>query len=618
MSAWSLGFSYGYHDSSVAAINEEGVQFSSHLERFSRVKFDSRFPYEVLSWLSEEIDFTKDLIVSINYFELPELKFYRQIGTLLANWPQSLELSKYIPTMFGKSRKFRTKEILGSIENILGRRLALPKINFWPHHQSHAASAFFLSPFQKSIVIVVDAVGEIHSTTVWLGDRNSGTPLKLIDSQDFPDSYGVFYSMMTLYCGFKINTGEYKLMGLAPYGQPAYKDLLKKDFVRIHENGFLELNRKYLDFLRSTSMHSNSLAKLLGQPPRSFGESVSQFYADVAASTQALLEEGIFRLIKHSRKVLGMNLPVCMAGGVALNATANGKLSNYLGNDFLFIPPAAGDAGGALGSAILGLLVDSVAVDLSSKLMLKSARIGKQYSERQVSNLLDSLGIKYTRPTATQIGKLLSEGKIVGWFEGREEWGPRALGGRSILADPRVRLGQITINEKIKFRESFRPFAPIVLEEFAEDFFTMTGKSPHMLKVFGVKDVKFIGTNIPTPSDSNYFGPISIRERISTVESPIPAATHLDGSARVQTLSREESPLLHEVIRSFKHLTSIPILINTSFNVRGEPIVHSPNDALNCFFTTGLDYLFIQGYLIDKEANLSLVGNFKRELFDED
>lgn len=615
---WSLGFSYGYHDSSVAAVSSSGDLFSSHLERFSRVKFDSEFPYPVLSWLSEEIDFESDGISSINYFELPDLKLDRQVATLLANWPKSYRLSQVIPGLLNNSRKTKELEVRQAITRIYGKELSLPKLEFWHHHESHAASAFLLSPFEKSITLVIDAVGESQSTSIWLGNRNAPKPLTLVSAQDFPDSYGIFYSMMTLYCGFKINTGEYKLMGLAPYGNPVYQDRIEEHFFHLSSSGFVTLDRSFLDFLRIPSMHSAGLVKLFNQPARKFGDKITQFHADVAASTQAVIEKGILRLVHHSRESLGRDLPICLAGGVALNAVANGRLSERFGNDFVFIPPAAGDAGGAMGSALLGWWNHADSEETKRNLKLNSARIGKYYTKNEVVDSLKFHKIKYSEQDASHIANLLAAGKIIGWFEGREEWGPRALGGRSILADPRVRFGQVTINEKIKFRESFRPFAPIVLEEHAANYFDFSGRSPYMLKVFSVKNAKTRESKYLSPDSEMYHEAIDIRKRISEVESPIPAATHLDGSARVQTINFEESPFLYEVIDEFKELTGIPILINTSFNVRGEPIVHSPIDALTCFFTTGLDYLFIEGLLIAKEENLSVKSSFERQAFDED
>lgn len=616
--SWSLGFSYGYHDSSVAAVSSSGNLFSSHLERFSRVKFDSEFPYSVLSWLSEEIGFESNDISSINYFEFPELKFDRQVATLLADWPKSYRLSQVIPRLLNNSRKTKELEIREAFTRINGKKLSLPKLKFWSHHESHAASAFLLSPYEKSISLVLDAVGESQSTSIWLGNRNALKPLTLVSAQDFPDSYGIFYSMMTLYCGFKINTGEYKLMGLAPYGNPVYQDKIEEDFFHLSGSGFVTLERSFLDFIRVPSMHSAGLVKLFNQPPRKFGDKLTQFHADVAASTQAVIEKGILRLVHHSRESLGRNLPICLAGGVALNAVANGRLSERFGNDNVFIPPAAGDAGGAMGSALLGWWNNTDSEDAKRNLKLNSARIGKRYTKNEVLDALKFHKIKYSEQSASQIANLLAAGKIIGWFEGREEWGPRALGGRSILADPRVRFGQVTINEKIKFRESFRPFAPVVLEEYADTYFEFSGSSPFMLKVFGVKNAKTRQSNYLSSGSEIYHEAINIRERISEVDSPIPAATHLDGSARVQTINLKESPLLYEVIDEFRKLTGTPILINTSFNVRGEPIVHSPGDALTCFFTTGLDYLFIEGLLVEKQENLNVKSSFERQTFDED
>ena len=616
--SWNLGFSYGYHDSSVAAVSSSGDLFSSHLERFSRVKFDSEFPTSVLSWLGEEIDLESNSLTSINYFEFPQRKLDRQIATLLASWPKSHRLSGVIPRLLHNSKKSKELEIAQAVTKIFGTEVVLPKLKFWSHHESHAASAFLLSPFDRSIILVLDAVGELQSTSIWLGDRSSPKPLTLVSGQNFPDSYGIFYSMMTLYCGFKINTGEYKLMGLAPYGNPKYQDRIEKYFFHLSDSGFVSLERSYLDFLKFPSMHSAGLVKLFGQPARKFEESLTQFHADVAASTQALIEKGILRLVNYSRESLGKNLPICLAGGVALNAVANGRLSERFGNDKVFIPPAAGDAGGAMGSALLGWWSNSDSEELRRNLQLVTARIGKRFSKQEIITLLDRYQIKFSEQRPAHVASLLAKGMTVGWFEGREEWGPRALGGRSILADPRVRLGQVTINEKIKFRESFRPFAPIVLEEYAKDYFEMSGKSPHMLKVFSVKNAKTNGTKSIATDSEKYHEAINIRERIAEVDSCIPAATHLDGSARVQTINPHESRLLYEVIDEFRKITGIPVLINTSFNVRGEPIVHSPMDALTCFFTTGLDYLFIEGFLINKQENLNIKNSFERQTFEED
>ena len=624
--SWHLGLSFGYHDSSAAIVSNDGVLFSSHEERFSRQKFDASFPAATLDWLISRGNIDYKSLASISFYEDPKLKKFRKYATLLSypkyNFKNFIDNESTIRV----SRRHIESQIKNFLSDKLGSR-NLPTLKFYSHHESHAASSFFLSAFDEAACVVIDAVGEFDSSSIWHFKRNAKgfVERRKVWRQAFPDSYGIFYSMLSLYCGFKVNSGEYKLMGLAPYGLPRHTDALEEHFVRINQRGEIHLNRDFLDFLRGGSFSSVKLQELFHMQDRKEGESISQFHADIASSTQAILEKGLTRLINNSRDLLNRtNLPICLAGGVALNAVANGKIALEVGERNVFIPPAAGDAGTAVGCAFLGMNDESMYVNRLKRkyLQFDNAKLGKSWDDDVIRNSLNDESLSFIEATdealSKFIGEQLASGKIVGLFRGAEEWGPRALGSRSILADPRTKFGQISINEKIKFRESFRPFAPIIVAEEASKYFEIESESPFMLRVVKVRNSRLKRTKIPAPHDSDYFLPISIRARIDSIESPIPAVTHVDLSARVQTITKAQDEFLHSTLLNFKKFSGIPILINTSFNVRGEPIVHSPTDAIRCFMTTGIDILVMNRFVIDKVSNSHLISRHERKRFDAD
>lgn len=620
-----LGLSFGYHDSSAAIVLDSREIFSSHEERFSRIKFDKSFPEHVLHWLSEISNFEK--IDTVNYYENPNLKTIRKLSTLFMRFPHSLGLTSKVFSNRLETNFQLNKLINSNLKSIIPN-YHVKKINFFRHHETHAACSFFLSPFEKAIILVNDAVGEFDTSSTWVANKSFDQKVKFLEKKSslkFPDSLGLFYSMMTLYCGFKVNTGEYKLMGLAPYGNPVYKKLLLENVINIKNDGYVTLNRDYLSFLTEDSMLSPKLEILLKNTSRNPESNLTQFHADVAKSVQVILEDALVQQTIFAQQKYG-KLPICFSGGVALNAVGNMKICEIIGEENFFAPPASGDAGGALGAAILGNLKKLTVNKFSSISQmkkglftydLKGAKIGRQFSHQEILNELKKQNVLFTfheiEDCISIVAKILNEGKTVGWFFGPSEWGPRSLGARSILADPRTKFGQIEINKRIKFRESFRPFAPIVLQESMKKYFVIQHPSPFMLRTVLVKDFsKFENQEENSYStdikSSEYLRqPISIRDRIGEVSSVIPAVTHLDGTARVQTIGSTDFSYIYDLLKRFELLTGCGVLINTSFNVRGEPIVDSPKDALDCFLSTGLDALCIEGFIVIKNDNLDKI-----------
>ena len=621
---WHLGLSFGHHDASAALVSQDGEVLSSHEERFTRRKFDASFPSSTLEWLISSVNLNQSNLMSVNFYEDPKLKRYRKLATLLAF--QDENFSSYFSnrTSIHTNRSVIIAQIRAEISKFFGSR-NFSTVNFYEHHESHAASAFFLSGFSESICLVVDAVGEFDSTSVWSFKRNKIGKVERskIWSQGFPDSYGIFYSMLSLYCGFKVNSGEYKFMGLAPYGSPRYVQELEENFIKIGSQGDVHLNRNFLEFLKGGSFSCQQFVRIFGREARGATGEITQFHADLASSAQSILEKGLLRLVSKARELFDdQQIPICLAGGVALNAVANGKIAVEVGEENIFIPPAAGDAGTAVGCAFLGMNDNNTEATPKSFSRLNTAKLGKSWDDFQILqeiNKNELVFIDYDdRGLPKYLAEKLSNGAVVGLFRGAEEWGPRALGSRSILADPRVRFGQITINEKIKFRESFRPFAPVVVAEDASKFFEISSESPFMLRVVKVRNSNLTINRTPNPSDADYDSPISIKKRIQEIESEIPSVTHLDLSARVQTVTEAQDEFLHSILRNFERISGVPILINTSFNVRGEPIVHSPQDAIDCFMTTGIDVLVLNHFVVEKTSNFHLLTKYQRKHFDVD
>ena len=482
-------------------------------------------------------------------------------------------------------------------------QIDVDRIKFGEHHRSHAAATFFTSPFDSALVIVSDAVGEWDSQSIWVGKDNS---LNKIASQSFPHSIGLFYSAMTYYLGFKVNSGEYKLMGLAPYGKPRYVGKIK-EIINLSNDGAVRLDLSKFSFVSGNSMTDGRFEKFFGKSRRMNSAPLTQWHADMAASVQLILEEALENLIDfHLSESEGLK-KICLGGGVALNCVANSRIAEKYGPENLFIFPAAGDSGASVGAGLsyLGNRYETNKTSPSKRWKFNNSLLGVEPEETRCLSELRKLNLNYKtfdggRELANVIAVEISKGSIVGIFNGKEEFGPRALGNRSILADPRIQKGQITLNEKIKFRESFRPFAPIVLEEQANNWFDIQYPEPFMLKTVSVRNFRN-SFNLLGPESNEYLSPIDIESRLNKLDSLIPSVTHLDGSSRIQTIAKSDTRLVRKILEQFYEVTGCPILVNTSFNVRGEPIVHSVKDALRCFLTTEIDVLVLMNFVIFKK-----------------
>lgn len=576
-----LGISAFYHDSAAALIVDGEVIAAAQEERFTRKKFDAAFPLESLRFCLKQANLRLADLDEIVYYEKPFLSFERLIESIISTAPKSfLTFLSAMPIWMRE--KLNTR---GTLQKHLRKAFpseAIPRITFSRHHLSHAASAFFASPFESAAVLCLDGVGEWACSSAWVGRGSSLTPLW---EMRFPHSLGLLYSAFTHYCGFKVNSGEYKLMGLAPYGKPIYVDLILKNLLDLKSDGSFRLNMKYFAFASSMKMTTANFEKLFGFPPRKAEGPMPECYKDMAASIQKVCEEILLRLARSLRRLSGEKR-ICLAGGVALNCVANGLIAREKIFDEIWIQPAAGDAGGALGAALASYyLQHGSSRRLESPDSMKNVYLGPSYSENEIEDLLRESGAVYTRLSEQELldaaASDLKEQKVVGWFQGAMEYGPRSLGSRSILGDPRDPRMQSHMNLKIKFRESFRPFAPIIMAERSSDIYQDAFESPYMLLVSHVR---------------------------SSFEGKFPAVTHVDQSARLQTLRQEKNPLLHKLLQSFEKATGCPLLINTSFNVRGEPIVCNPEDALRCFVQTDMDSIYIGPFRLKKQDQ-----RFRRE-----
>jgi len=601
-SVYILGISAYYHDSAAALIKNGEVIAAAQEERFTRKKHDPAFPSESVKYCLREAGITLADVKLVTFYEKPFLKFERLLETYISFAPKGLlSFWSSMPTWL-KSKLFQKREINNSLIAIdaawKGRESDLL---FSEHHLSHAASAFYPSPFEKAIVLTADGVGEWSTTTIGLGDGNQ---LNLDREIAFPHSLGLLYSAFTYYCGFKVNSGEYKLMGLAPYGQRGtYTKIIYENLIDLKEDGSFHLNLKYFDYCVGNRMISRKFEKLFGGSARKPESPISQKEMNIAASIQEVTEEVMLRLCRDAKMKYKVD-NLCLAGGVALNCVSNGRISRKLGFKKIWIQPAAGDAGGALGAALLTWyqFMDGARLPDSMDSM-KGSLLGPKSSESEILNSLSDFGLVYEKLSETEIvertAQHLAREKVVGWHSGRMEFGPRALGGRSILADARSEKMQKNLNLKIKFRESFRPFAPIVLEEFASEYFEMTQDSPYMLIVSGVKKDKLL--NLPSDHDGTKgFGLLNYRR------SEIPAVTHVDNSARVQTVNKLRAPRLHQLLSKFREKTGSAVLVNTSFNIRGEPIVCTPADSINCFVNTDMDVLVMDNFILEKDKQEKL------------
>jgi carbamoyltransferase len=591
-----LGISAFYHDSSAVLLRSGSVVAALQEERFSRVKHDRRFPARAMATCLEIGRIAVDDLDLICYYEDSRKKFGRIISTYLDSAPAgfatfSSELMGWVNARHNGGSRLR-----GEIGEHFGVSVDARDVHVTEHHLSHAASAFYPSPFERAAVLCVDGVGEWATTSAWIGDGDRLSPLWQID---FPHSLGLLYSAFTYFCGFKVDSGEYKLMGLAPYGEPRFRDLILDEVVAAKPDGSFALNMRYFDYRTGTSMTSDDFAELFGGPRREPETPLTQREMDLAASVQAVTEDILLRLAGTLRAETGER-HLCLAGGVALNCVANGRLLRSGIFDDIWIQPASGDAGGALGAAYSGhvLRLGGERPGIAERRYWNTS-LGNSYDDAEIRRALDDFGAAYRCmddcAVVSHVAEALAEGQVVGWFQGRMEYGPRALGGRSILGDPRRADMQQVMNLKIKNRESFRPFAPSVLEEHAADWFELDRPSPYMLLVAPVAAARRL-------ADPGSDCPATGLDRLKTVRSAVPAVTHVDSSARIQTVGREDAnTLFYRLIDRFHELTGCPMVINTSFNVRGEPIVESPKDAYVCFMRTAMDCLCLGHFVLSKK-----------------
>ncbi len=590
-----LGISAFYHDSAAALIRNGEIISAAQEERFSRKKHDPRYPFNAVKYVLSEGKIRLSEVDHIVFFEKPFLKFERLLETYMAFAPKGFKSFSLSMPIWLREKLFQKKFLFEKLKEHDQEFNDINKIKFSEHHYSHAASAFYPSPFKEAIVLTLDGVGEWATTTVAIGKENELTMLKEIH---FPHSLGLLYSAFTYYTGFKVNSGEYKVMGLAPYGTPKYKDLILKKLIDLKEDGSFKLNMKYFNYATGLTMTNKKFSELFGQPVRDPKKDLlKDFHMDIAASIQAVTEEVVLRLTRDLANKFNIK-NLCLAGGVALNCVANGKILKEKLFENIWIQPAAGDAGGSLGAALAYWYRELKKPRKVFKDQMKGSYLGPSFDEEIIEKNLKFLNAKYTKKKPEEISTIiateLSSGKTVGWFQGRMEFGPRALGGRSILADPRSEKMQKELNLKIKFRESFRPFAPSVLREDVKNWFELDYDSPYMLLVSEVKKDKQISIS---EKDNKLFG----IDKLNKKRSSIPAITHVDYSARIQTVHKETNPKYYNLINEFKKITNCPVLVNTSFNVRGEPIVCSIEDAFNCFMGTNLDILVIENFTLYKE-----------------
>ncbi len=610
-----LGISAYYHDSAAAIICNGKIIAAVQEERFSRIKHDPAFPLQAIQYCLSQANISFSDLNSIIFYDKPMLKFERLLETYLGSVPRGI--GSFIRSMpIWLKEKLYLKSVLKNefraLAN-LSKKAALPTLLFSQHHLSHAASAFFPSPFEEAAVLCLDGVGEWATSSAWSGRGNTLAPLWEVH---FPHSLGLLYSAFTYYCGFRVNSGEYKLMGLAPFGKARFVDLIKDKLIDIKADGSFALDMSYFNFATGLTMTNNKFHQLFAAKPRATDTQVTQKEMDLARSIQVVTEEIILKIVDHLYKI-NPSKNLCLAGGVALNCVANGRIVREGPFENVWIQPAAGDAGGALGAALLAWHHHENAprtqVDLNETDGMQGALLGPEYSDAWVGEYLKKAAVPFTLKSSaqlfTEVASLIDQGKVIGWFQGRMEFGPRALGNRSILGDARSQEMQTLMNLKIKNRESFRPFAPIVIEEDATEYFELEVSSPYMLLVASLKD-KY---RLETPKDIQGLAKLQLKR------SRLPAITHVDYSARVQTVSAANNNKLYQLMQRFKEQTHCSVLINTSFNVRGEPPVCSPEDALRCFLATDMDYLVIGNLLLDKSQQSSTaIATARQTVFEPD
>ena len=590
-----LGISAFYHDSAAALIEDGRIIAAAQEERFSRRKHDARYPQHAIDYCLAEAGVGLEAIDHVVFYDKPFLKFERLLETYLAFAPRGFPSFLKAMPLWLKEKLFQKDLLKKALQQHAPQVDWAQRLLFCEHHMSHAASAYYASPFDDAVVLTMDGVGEWATTSVAQGQ---GASLEMLREIHFPHSLGLLYSAFTYYCGFKVNSGEYKLMGLAPYGQPQFSQRILDHLIDLKPDGTFRLDQQYFNYCTGLTMTSPRFDALFGGPPRHPGEALTQRHMNLAASIQVVLEEAVLRLTR-SLAAEGISRNLCLAGGVALNCVANGKILRDGRFDHLWIQPAAGDAGGALGAALAawyGHLGQPRAPAMGVDAM-RGAFLGPGFADDDGAARLTACGARFTRlPEAALVATCaddLAAGRALGWFQGRMEFGPRALGGRSILGDPRSPSMQKTLNQRIKFRESFRPFAPAVLREDLAQWFELDVDSPYMLLVANVQAHRRCAVSI---EDAALFG----IDKLNVPRSAVPAVTHVDFSARIQTVHAEHNPRFHALLSRFKAVTGCPVLVNTSFNVRGEPIVGTPEDAFRCFMGTGIETLAIGDCLLRK------------------
>ena len=603
-----LGISAFYHDSAAAIIVDGEIIAAAQEERFTRKKHDESYPKNAINYVLKEANLKLNEVDHVVFYEKPFLKFERLLETYVGFSPSGFKSFSMSMPLWLSEKLFQKKMLFDELKKQDNNFNDIKKINFSEHHLSHAASAFFSSPYDEAIILTLDGVGEWATTTVSLGKNNKINILKEIH---FPHSLGLLYSAFTYFLGFKVNSGEYKVMGLAPYGEPKFKDIILGKLIDVKQDGSFRLNMDYFNYATGLTMTNNKFGKLFNMERREPEDNLLQIHMDMASSIQAATEEIVLKITRFLSNEFKLE-NLCMAGGVALNCVANGKILKEGLFKNIWIQPASGDAGGALGAAQAFYYQE---LDNKRKILktdsMNGSYLGPQFSDEQVEDELKICGANYKKLTSDQIikdtAKALSEEKAVGWFKGRMEFGPRSLGNRSIIADPRSEKMQKNLNLKVKYRESFRPFAPAVLFEKVSEWFEINSESPYMLLVADVKKSKQLQM---TEQQKSLFG----IDKLNIKRSSIPSVTHVDYSARIQTVHKETNPIFHKLIEEFERITKYPVLVNTSFNVRGEPIVCSATDAFNCFMGTDLDVLVCNNFILYKDGqNRDLLKDYKNK-----
>ena len=609
-----LGISSFYHDSAACLLKDGEIVAAAQEERFTRKKHDASFPSNAIKYCLKEANIVSENIESVVFYEKPFLKFERLLETYLAFAPRGfISFAKAMP-LWIKDKLFQKSILVKAIGEVLGDKIDWKeRFLFSEHHLSHAASAFYPSSFENAAILTIDGVGEWTTTSLAIG---KGSELKVIKEIKFPHSIGLLYSAFTYYTGFKVNSGEYKVMGLAPYGKPRYADLIREKLITVAEDGSFQLDISYFNYATGLTMTNKKFDALFGGPARTSEKEITQREMDLAASIQKVIEDIVVKIAKGISKETGER-NLCLAGGVALNCVANGILLREKIFDNIWIQPAAGDAGGALGAALSAWYLHYKKrrkVSLKQDAM-KGSYLGPEFSDTEIKAHLNACGASYKKLSENElidnVATALANGKVIGWMQGRMEFGPRALGGRSIIADARSPKMQKKLNLKVKYRESFRPFAPSVLREDLNDWFEHKTDSPYMLLVANIKEDKRLEM---TKKEKDLFG----IDKLNVPRSYAPAITHVDYSARIQTVHADTNPRYHALISKFKEKTGCPLIVNTSFNVRGEPIICTPTDAFKCFMGTEMDLLVVGNFLLHKEKQIEAYKENYKDVYELD